>query len=101
SATPQPDEVPAEPRPVETTVHLASVTASQMPNITALVSDAAKASGIPAPTSPAAAEAARDGSVSPGGTKRTAPPQDIPSEKLGFREDKRALSMLDRAFARV
>jgi Gti1/Pac2 family transcription factor len=43
----------------------------------------------------------RDGSVSPGGTKHGAPPQDIPSEKLGFREDQRALSMLDRAFARV
>ena len=40
---------------------------------------------------------ARSHSRSPGGTK-TEGPQDIPSEKLGFGEDMRALRVLDRAF---
>ena len=38
------------------------------------------------------------GNTSPGDGAHT---QDIPSEKLGFSADKRALSMLDRGFARV
>ncbi|KAI9816546.1 MAG: hypothetical protein M1827_001678 [Pycnora praestabilis] len=41
----------------------------------------------------------RAGSRSPGGTKRKDGPQDIPSEKLGFGEDMRALRVLDRAFS--
>jgi len=42
----------------------------------------------------------RSGSKSPGGTVRKADgPQDIPSEKLGFGEDMRALRVLDRAFS--
>ncbi|KAH0543316.1 hypothetical protein FGG08_002379 [Glutinoglossum americanum] len=45
-------------------------------------------------------EASRPGSRSPGGTqKNPGVPQDIPSEKLGFREDMRALRVLDRVFA--
>ena len=40
---------------------------------------------------------ARSHSRSPGGTKAEGP-QDIPSEKLGFGEDMRALRVLDRAF---
>ena len=45
----------------------------------------------------ATTEANRDTTLSPtsGGG---APPQDIPSEKLGFREDSRALRQLDKAF---
>ena len=39
----------------------------------------------------------RSNSRSPGGTKKEGP-QDIPSEKLGFGEDMRALRVLDRAF---
>ena len=39
----------------------------------------------------------RSSSRSPGGTKKEGP-QDIPSEKLGFGEDMRALRVLDRAF---
>jgi Gti1/Pac2 family transcription factor len=72
------------------------VTASQAPTINALVHEANRAHGDPKPP----AEGERNGSASPNG-QNGAPPQDIPSEKLGFREDKRALSMLDRAFARV
>jgi hypothetical protein len=45
-------------------------------------------------------DANRLGSRSPGGTqKNPGVPQDIPSEKLGFREDMRALRVLDRVFA--
>ena len=39
------------------------------------------------------------GTTSPGGSKDNGPVQDIPSEKLGFREDKRALRQLDKVFA--
>jgi hypothetical protein len=41
----------------------------------------------------------RQGSASPGGSKENTAPQDIPSEKLAFREDKRVLSQLDKMFA--
>ncbi|KAH0551000.1 hypothetical protein GP486_007638 [Trichoglossum hirsutum] len=45
-------------------------------------------------------DVSRLGSRSPGGTPRNPGiPQDIPSEKLGFREDMRALRVLDRVFA--
>lgn len=84
--------VPAPVAAVTTT----PVTASQVPTINALVHEANKGSTDSKPQS----EAERQGSASPSG-QNGAPPQDIPSEKLGFREDKRALSMLDRAFARV
>ncbi|KAL8644315.1 MAG: hypothetical protein Q9226_007827 [Calogaya cf. arnoldii] len=40
----------------------------------------------------------RSPSRSPGGTKRPKGPKDIPGHKMGFVEDKRALSALDRAF---
>ncbi|KAK5075118.1 Gluconate transport-inducing protein [Lithohypha guttulata] len=74
------------------------------PSITSLVNAAAQASPLPTNSKPADtngnSDTDRAGSVSPGGT-RTVPPQDIPSEKLGFREDKMALSKLDRVFARV
>ncbi|CAO1603014.1 MAG: hypothetical protein LQ349_004525 [Xanthoria aureola] len=40
----------------------------------------------------------RSPSRSPGGTKRSKGPKDIPGHKMGFVEDKRALSVLDRAF---
>ena len=72
-------------------------TASQIPNITSLVHDATPRNSEARTHNSTAAE--RQGSASPGGTG--APPQDIPSEKLGFSADKRHLSMLDRAFARV
>ncbi|RMZ81951.1 hypothetical protein DV737_g2343, partial [Chaetothyriales sp. CBS 132003] len=80
---------------------------NQAPSLGAIVTglqDAAKAASSSSTTTGVDAQPHspnRGGSVSPGGTKQGAPPQDIPSEKLGFREDKRALSMLDRAFARV
>ncbi|RMZ78798.1 hypothetical protein DV738_g3603, partial [Chaetothyriales sp. CBS 135597] len=77
---------------------------SQAPSLGAIVTglqDAAKAASATTNVDPQPHSPNRSGSASPGGTKPGAPPQDIPSEKLGFREDKRALSMLDRAFARV
>ncbi|KAL8907218.1 MAG: hypothetical protein Q9171_005951 [Xanthocarpia ochracea] len=40
----------------------------------------------------------RSPSRSPGGTKKSEGPKDIPGHKMGFVEDKRALSALDRAF---
>ncbi|KAL8918874.1 MAG: hypothetical protein Q9172_005232 [Xanthocarpia lactea] len=40
----------------------------------------------------------RSPSRSPGGTKKSEGPKDIPGHKMGFVEDKRALSVLDRAF---
>lgn len=41
----------------------------------------------------------RSGSRSPGGSQKRDGPHDIPSEKLGFGEDMRALRVLDRAFS--
>lgn len=70
------------------------------PSITSLVNAAAQASPLLSKRT-TDSEAERQGSVSPGGTRYGAPPQDIPSEKLAFREDKMALSKLDRVFARV
>ena len=75
------------------------VTASQAPTINALVHEANNTQSVQAENK-TQTEGERQGSSSPNG-QNGAPPQDIPSEKLGFREDKRALSMLDRAFARV
>ena len=75
-------------------------TASQAPSINVLVHAAQQATPLPT-TRTAEAEAERQGSTSPGGTNGTAPPQDIPSEKLAFREDKMALSKLDRRFGLV
>lgn len=40
----------------------------------------------------------RTSSRSPGGTKKAEGPKDIPSEKLGFGEDMRALRQLDKVF---
>ena len=71
-------------------------TASQIPTINALVHQADRMNG----EAKSQTDAERGGSASPAG-QNGAPPQDIPSEKLGFSADKRHLSMLDRAFARV
>ncbi|KIW10873.1 hypothetical protein PV08_10172 [Exophiala spinifera] len=101
SSTQKPDEQPPL-RPAES----AHTSASQAPTIHALVHSISTLPPPPPSAPPAEkpqheAEVDRQGSTSPGGTKNGAPPQDIPSEKLGFREDKRALSKLDRVFARV
>ncbi|KAL8692035.1 MAG: hypothetical protein Q9218_002867 [Villophora microphyllina] len=40
----------------------------------------------------------RSASRSPGGTKKSEGPKDIPGDNMGFVEDKRALRVLDRAF---
>jgi len=84
-----------EPRPSEPI----AANASQAPSITALVHNISTLP--PVERSLHETEVDRQASTSPGGTKNGALTQDIPSEKLGFREDKRALSKLDRVFARV
>jgi Gti1/Pac2 family transcription factor len=100
--TPNSTEAPASSVPAATTPMqrlpsgstATAVTASQAPSITSLVHDAGRRNNEARAHN---AEGEKQGSASPGG----APPQDIPSEKLGFSADKRQLSMLDRAFARV
>lgn len=81
-----------------------ATTASQAPTIGALVNGSPVSPKTPLPNAEhtkAGKESEGQGSTSPGGTNSSVPPQDIPSEKLGFREDMRALSKLDRVFARV
>ena len=75
-----------------------SSAAAQAPSITSLVNAAAQA--LPLPSRNREGDD-RQGSTSPGGSRYEAAPRDIPSEKLGFREDKNVLSKLDRHFARV
>lgn len=99
----RPEESQDESRPAEIPTQLPAqlpaVGASQAPTITSLVHSIN--TSLPAEKPQGDSDTDRQGSTSPGGTKNGAPPQDIPSEKLGFREDKRALSKLDRVFARV
>lgn len=75
-------------------------TASQAPTINALVHSANQVSPMSGKKI-TETDQDRQGSSSPGGTKINAPPQDIPSEKFPFKEDKMALSKLDRRFAFV
>lgn len=71
--------------------------ASQAPSIGALVND--DADGVVDAAEKAEQSGERQqGSASPGGSKENTAPQDIPSEKLAFREDKRVLSQLDKMF---
>lgn len=77
-----------------------AVTASQAPSIGALVNGS-----ISSTTPTANKENTADGGAGEGSgekaTKKTTQPQmqDIPSEKLGFHEDSRALRQLDKVFA--
>ena len=95
SAYPKAEESPAEPKPRENGTAPVSA-ASQAPTIGALVNTSA-AIESDAKSNPKQ-NGERQGSTSPGGTTRNGAPQDIPSEKLGFREDKRALRQLDKVF---
>lgn len=74
--------------------------ASQVPHIGTLVNGSHPTTVTPAASKPEQ-EGKRADSKSPGGNKDSVRPQDIPSEKLGFREDMRVLSKLDRMFAHV
>ena len=76
-------------------VLVVTTAASQAPSIGALMNGSGS-SGTDENTS-AEQGVERQASTSPGGSKE-AGPQDIPSEKLGFREDKRALRQLDKVF---
>ena len=102
AADAQPDGVPSKDevtQPRAQPVDAIPMSASQAPTINALVHNIQ--TQVPLGDKASESDADRQGSTSPGGTKNGAPPQDIPSEKLGFREDKRALSKLDRVFAKV
>ena len=70
--------------------------ASTIPSIGAIMNGASAESH----NSPNAdAKSDRSGDKTPGGSvKKEGGPQDIPSDKLGFGEDMRALKVLDRAF---
>jgi Gti1/Pac2 family transcription factor len=95
SSSVKPEESPSDAKPHENGTSPTSV-ASQAPTIKVLV----HGSFISELTDAAKGEEGgeRPGSLSPGGTKKSGAPQDIPSEKLGFREDKRALRQLDKVF---
>ncbi|KAI9801709.1 MAG: hypothetical protein M1833_002391 [Piccolia ochrophora] len=67
---------------------------NSIPSIGALVNGAADAAETRSDRS-----GSRQGSRSPGGTSKNGAPQDIPSDKLGFGEDIRALRVLDRVFS--
>ena len=70
--------------------------ASQAPTIGALVNGTTEAEADSVKKMEQNGEQPR--SASPGGSKETTAPQDIPSEKLAFREDRRVLSQLDKVF---
>lgn len=74
-----------------------AVSASEMPRIGALVNGATASVKDENDKSD---DEGRARSRSPGGTKKEGP-TDIPSEKLGFGEDKRALRQLDAHFHRA
>ena len=75
------------------------IPAGQDPKVDAIVApasveDSAVENGTATETS-----SDRPGSMSPGGTtKKVEGPADIPSQKLAFGEDKRALKALDKVF---
>ena len=70
--------------------------ASTIPSIGSLMNGT---SGENSNSPNADAKSDRSGERTPGGSvKKESGPQDIPSDKLGFREDMRALKVLDRAF---
>ncbi|KAI4181329.1 MAG: hypothetical protein LQ346_006812 [Caloplaca aetnensis] len=69
--------------------------ASSIPSIGSLVNGSNGTQNAEAPSDPTNR---RSASRSPGGTKKSEGPKDIPGDKMGFVEDKRALRVLDRAF---
>ncbi|KAL8649815.1 MAG: hypothetical protein Q9210_004179 [Variospora velana] len=68
--------------------------ASSMPSIGSLVNGSNGAQNADAQSE----RINRSTSRSPGGTKKSEGPKDIPGDKMNFVEDKRALRVLDRAF---
>lgn len=73
--------------------------ASQAPKIDALVHSASVEESMVEINGAAESNSPRLGSMSPGGTtKQGEGPADIPSQKLAFGEDKRALKALDKVF---
>ena len=73
--------------------------ASQAPKIDALVHSASAEDSTVETVGTAESSSDRLGSMSPGGTtKQGEGPADIPSQKLAFGEDKRALKALDKVF---
>ncbi|KAL8997901.1 MAG: hypothetical protein Q9188_006219 [Gyalolechia gomerana] len=84
---------PMPPRQESSNSTPTQTNASSIPSIGSLVNDSngtnAEAQGE---------RVNRSASRSPGGTKKSEGPKDIPGDKMGFVEDKRALRVLDRAF---
>lgn len=73
--------------------------ASTIPSIGSLMNDAsADNTDAKSDVSNRSNRSNRSASKSPGGTQTKDGPQDIPSDKLGFGEDVRALRVLDRVF---
>ena len=69
--------------------------ASTIPSIGSIMNGAFAGNNSPN----ADAKSDKSGDRTPGGSaKKESGPQDIPSDKLGFGEDMRALKVLDRAF---
>jgi hypothetical protein len=89
------EEGESEPRSHENTATPISA-ASQAPTIGALVNDNTDED---ANGEKKEQNGERQGLISPGGSKDSTAPQDIPSEKLAFREDKRVVNQLNKVFA--
>jgi hypothetical protein len=95
-SVPRAEEGDSEPRPHENAATPISA-ASQAPTIGALVH------GNPDLEADTGEKKEPNGEqqviTSPSGSKESTAPQDIPSEKLAFREDKRVVNQLNKVFA--
>ena len=90
----KPDDSPSNGKSHENPPAISA--ASQAPSIGALINGTTPSNTDTNIKSDVNGEQA--GSASPGGNQHSSTPQDIPSEKLDFREDKRALRQLDKVF---
>lgn len=89
------EDTAPEPRSQENNTAPLSA-ASQAPTIGAMVNGNNTAEEDTAKQAEKTGE--QQGSTDPGDSQQNSAPQDIPNEKLGFHEDKRALSQLDKMF---
>ena len=99
SRTPSPGPVKQEGMDTTPTRANGTSQASTIPSIGSLMNDAsADNTDAKSDVSNRSNRSNRSASKSPGGTQSKDGPQDIPSDKLGFGEDVRALRVLDRVF---
>lgn len=88
-----------QPEPVPQENGVSPTPASQAPKIIALVHTTSAEESTVENGAATETSSDRQGSMSPGGTaKKVEGPADIPSQKLAFGEDKRALKALDKVF---